>query len=523
MRRLATLGAMATAIVHAAPAVAQEDDGPTVEFYGTLLPFFENVGTTGATNPIGFATQTDLLSTGAHTGINHQRRWRMTSGTSNLGFRGTFPIAGDDFGLIWQVESPAPIDGEGPSNWAARNSHVGFTGFWGSLVYGNWDTPMRWVSVTSVNPIRGGYTGDLTAIIGTPGHSFPAWNADQLYRAAYQIPVNPVGFFRHEANSVQYWSPTIAGFSLRLMYAANEHRTAGTPGTEQPLNPYVVSGSVGFDWEWLRIRYSAELHKDLFGTAIVGGAGPALDPLPDGSLQGRSSTDVGHLGLISITLNRETDYETRLVGVGDYLSYHTDLAPGALGIVNEFSRPAFYVLAQQSFGHHDIWLSYGQAMEGKCAYSGGQACATIGLGAQYPSAGYMYSFTDSASIYGLAYYVINDVSARYTPFPMLESRRNSTPGLPNIAETSAGSDTFGVGIGFVYNFNVKLLGGGGAAPQKPEAKPAAAEKPSAAPPDEEEEPKAAEEEAPTEDATDAPPKVDLEEEQEPADEAPADE
>lgn len=503
MRKLATLGLLATTVIYVSPAAAEGGlaDGINVEFYGTLLPFFENVGTSGATSSVGFQTGTSLLGNDGHTGINHERRFRMTSGTSNIGFRGDFAIAGEYLKLIWQVESPAPIDGEGPSNWAARNSHVGFTGSWGSLIYGNWDTPMRWASVTSVNPIKGGYTGDLTAIIGTPGHSVPAWNSDQLFRAAYQVNENPVGFFRHEANSVQYWSPTVAGFSLRAMYAADEHRTAGIPQNEQGLNPYVVSGSLGFDYEWLRIRYSAELHKDLFGTRIFGVAP---------NLNHQSSTDVGHLGLVSVTLNRDTDYTTRLVGVGDLLSYHTDVNPSILGDVYEFSRPAYYLLAQQSFGNHDIWLSYGQAFEGSCAYTGGQECTTGGLGAVYPSAGYMYSFAESASIYALGYYVINDVSARYTSFPMLDSRENSVDGLPNIAETSAGSDTLGVGIGFVYAFNVKLLGGGGETKPTPApaVKPAPAEKPEAPPPVEE---KAAAPEAPPEQSEQAPQKVELDE------------
>jgi len=527
MRRLATLGLMASAIIYVSPAAAQDgpDDEISVEFYGTLLPFFENVRATGATSPLNFNSRSEIAPNGVHSGVDHEARFRMTSGTSNIGFRGHFPIAGDTLKLIWQVESPTPIDGEGPSNWAARNSHVGFSGFWGSLVYGNWDTPMRWASVTSVNPIKGGYTGDLTAIIGTPGHSVPAWNADQLYRAAYQIPDNPVGFFRHEANTVQYWSPTVAGFSLRLMYGANEHRVAARGVEEQALDPYVMSGSLGFDWEWLRIRYAAELHKDFFGTTVVGGAGPDFDQIGDPAApqyQPRSSTDVGHLGLVAIRINRDTDYETRLVGVGDYLSYHTEVASNAVGLINEFSRPAVYALAQQSFGNHDIWLSFGRSFEGSCAISGGQECTTEGLGAMYPSAGYMYTFLESASIYALGYYVINDISARYTSFPQLEAETTTVDGLPNRGAVSAGSDTFGFGVGFVYSFNAKLLGGDGGEPAKKAAAPAApVEKPAAPPPEEEEEeaPAAPKAETPAEEPEGAPENVELQEE--PEGEAPA--
>jgi predicted porin len=447
MRTLATLGLTASAVILTLPAAAE--DRLDMEVYGTLMPYFENVGTSGATSPVGFTTGTSLLSAGAHTGIDHERRFRMTSGTSNLGFRGDLAISGELLKLIWQIESPVPIDGEGPNNWAARNSHVGFTGSWGTLVYGNWDTPMRWVTVTSVNPIKGGYTGDMTAIIGTPGHSFPAWNSDQMFSAVFETPTNPVGFFRHEANSVQYWSPTIAGFSLRVMFSANEHRIAGVPGTEQPLNPYLLSGYLGFDWEWLRLRYAYEVHMDMFGTSIFG-VGPNLDRT--------SSTDEGHLGLAAVRLNRDTPYETRIVVTGDHLSYDTSVAPGIPGIMNEFSRTAVYGLAQQTVGPHNIWLAYGQAFEGKCSITGGIECTTKGLGAKYPAAGYMYKFAESTGIYLLGYYLINDVSARYSPFPLLDSRDNSLPGLPNITEIAAGSDSLGVGLGFVHAFSAKIWG-----------------------------------------------------------------
>jgi hypothetical protein len=220
------------------------------------------------------------------------------------------------------------------------------------------------------------------------------------------------------------------------------------------------------------------------------------------------------LGLVAVRINRDTDYETRLVALGDYLSYHTDVAPGSLGNVYEFARPAVYALAEQRFGNHDIWLSFGRAFEGTCAYTGGQECTTTGLGAIYPSAGYKYQFAESASIYALGYYVVNDVSARYTSFPMLEAETNSVDGLPNLARTSAGSDTFGIGLGFVYTFNVKLLGGDGAAPtKKVEPKPAQVAKPAAPPPEEKKAP-AAEEPAPADDADAAPENVELQDEPE---------
>src|SRR5262245_43727594 len=112
-----TLGLIAAAILYATPAAAQSTpagasgpapapgapatapgapgkpvDKPDMEVYGTLLPFFEYVWTSGAT-PLGSTSTAPLLApSGAFSGINHPGRFRMTSGTSHFGFRGDLPI-----------------------------------------------------------------------------------------------------------------------------------------------------------------------------------------------------------------------------------------------------------------------------------------------------------------------------------------------------------------------------------------------------------------------------------------------
>jgi hypothetical protein len=70
----------------------------------------------------------------------------------------------------------------------------------------------------------------------------------------------------------------------------------------------------------------------------------------------------------------------------------------------------------------------------------------------------MHKFGESTGIYALGYYLMNDVSARYSPFPLLDSRENSLPGMPNVTEIAAGSDSLGVGIGFVHAFSAKIFG-----------------------------------------------------------------
>ena len=72
------------------PFAAVADDS-TVQIYGTLLPFFDNARTRGATEPglspaNGGATQ---VPAGAYTGLNAPGRNRLSAGTSSIGFRGS--------------------------------------------------------------------------------------------------------------------------------------------------------------------------------------------------------------------------------------------------------------------------------------------------------------------------------------------------------------------------------------------------------------------------------------------------
>jgi predicted porin len=501
-----TLGLIAAAILYASHAVAQgaaaapaapaaapaapggapgepPKDKPDLEAYGTLLPFLEYVWTAGAT-PLGSTSTAPLLApSGAFTGIDHPGRFRMSSGTSHFGFRGDLPIADDYLKLIWQIESPVPIDGDGPAFWGSRNSHVGFTGMWGTLLYGNWDTPMKVVTATSVNPIKGGYVADMIPIIGTAGSSTFALNPDPILLAAWQLPVNRAGFFRHETNTVQYWTPTVAGFSGRVMFAANEHRIIGTPA-DPPLrpteaavsiNPYLISTYIGWDNEWLRLRAAYEYHRDYFGLGSLGGG---LGEGPESA----HSRDAGVLGLGMVKINAKSDYMTRIVVTGDYLKYHTnDTTELGIGQVNNLSRAAVYGLIQQHYKKISLWVAGGHATEGTCSLKGNdpvsgapRTCATKGMSADYGTVGVLLSFTKDSGIYAIGYGLWNDIAARYSPFPLIDREHATNASLPNTGQISYGSDTKSFGLGFVHVFNVGIFG-------KDMTKPPP-EKPKAAPP-----------------------------------------
>ena len=66
----------------------QLPSGFRLEVYGALLPFLDHVSTGGATAP-GFTGGASQVQDSLYTGINAPARFRMTAGTSAIGFRGT--------------------------------------------------------------------------------------------------------------------------------------------------------------------------------------------------------------------------------------------------------------------------------------------------------------------------------------------------------------------------------------------------------------------------------------------------
>jgi hypothetical protein len=97
------------------------------------------------------------------------------------------------------------------------------------------------------------------------------------------------------------------------------------------------------------------------------------------------------------------------------------------------------------------------------------------MSADYATLGALFSFTKDSGIYAIAYGLWNDIAARYSPFPLIDSQHQSAAFLPNTGEISYGSDTRSIGLGFVHVFNVGLTGKDMTKPppEKPKEAPAA--------------------------------------------------
>jgi len=435
------------------PAAAQEGK---ISLYGTLQPFLDNFRTANAT-PEGLTPQNGGASqviADDYTGEDLPNRFRITSGTSHIGFRGEIAL-GDHISAFFQVESAVNTDGDHPvltSPWASRNSGVGLKGDYGTLFYGNWDTPYKHPTLF-LGPVRGLNPFD-NSITGNPGFNVPV-TTTQNGRASSR---SDAAFNRRQGNSIQYWTPQFVGLSARLAVSVNESRTRETD-IEASISPILMSGLLSFELGTLSLNYAYERHMDYFGTNWVGGS-------PGGSLTNSSSVDDAH----EFVAWYQFPFGTRLAAVVERLTYRADdTIPGA---VRGYQRDAVYGAVQQHIGQHALWGAFGVAGAGHCVKVGGGPCTTNGLNGMQWSVGYTFSPVKTFDIYASYYEMRTGRSAQYALFP---------PVVP----IAPGADTKAFGLGVMFLFDITLGSWGG--PKAPEAAPAetpaatATEKPAAAP------------------------------------------
>jgi predicted porin len=417
MKAQATLLAAALALAGSAHAAS------VVEMYGTVFPVFDSAETKNATTPAPTTDRPSQLPASAYTGANDLRRTRITVGTTNWGFRG-YEDLWPGLRAVWQLESGFQIDQNVGPGIAARDNKIGLQGpAWGEFFLGQWDTPYKYISLP-VNPLRGGYVFDRTAITGNPGMG--VGNTTTQFT---RIGAKPdASFDRRQGNSVQYWTPTWGGFSMRFQHSVNEGRGAIVAGGPV-IAPVVNSVSAVWSWGQLSLRYGYEEHKDYFGLSQLGGGAA-------GTLANPHSKDTGHKFVVLYRIGN-----TRLTGLVEQLKYSNEDA-GA-GNVREYKRSAWYAVIEQFFAANkqSVFFSYGRAADGSCTRVGPLACVTTDLGARYMTLGYIYRFSKRTEGFVMYYKMDNKRSAQYSPGPAV-----------NAVSVAPGADTTAAGVGIIHFF-----------------------------------------------------------------------
>jgi predicted porin len=406
----------ASAQAEAKPA---EPAKPLVTVYGTLNVNFQITKASGASGATA----------------NVESRNSVSTDSSNIGVRGGLDV-NEWVGAVYQCEISANLDGISASGICNRNSRLGITGNWGTLFYGNWDTPFKAVAygTKADDPFLNTDVFAFNGIMGSPGFNYRS--------SGWSIASNTstTGFDVRANNSVAYHSPRWEGLSVKLQYSANEFKNA--TGTQ---NPELFGAAVNFDYGPFSVLAAYERHNDGFALVGLNGAvgaafGSTVANAAGTATAAASSNDSAWR--VGAGYQLDSPFGATTVGVlFDQLILKQDSAPA--GAVTEYKRNAWQVALKHRIGDHEFRGRYDQASAGDCSLNGG-ACSTSGYGANQFAVGYAYYFAKGFQGYLSFTRINNQYNAQYTP---------SIGGAPAVAGTTPkGADPQALGLGLRFAF-----------------------------------------------------------------------
>lgn len=406
--------ALAVAGAFAAPFAAQAADNVTI--YGALNISLENATAKGATSA-GRVVNSFVTGTGA----NFTSRNQVNCSSCALGFKGTEDLGGG-MKAWFQLESTYNVDGEPGSTFGGRNSGVGLTSNWGTIMLGQWDTPYKAMTTGFGMPFYSTTTANYNAFIGSPGFTVGSSTAGSPTGGSADA-----AFDRRQRNSVQYWTPKYMGFSGRAAYSANEGKTTQT-GATPGVNPYIYSVAGQYAANNIQAGVAFEYHKDFAGLRQIGG-GTA------GSFA--NSEDFG--------IKAQASYKIQgkyLVGViYEHLDYESDRPGAAVGSLKGYDRDAYGVYGILPFGPGKIHANYLFSANGDCQ-AVGASCSAGGTQAQLWGIGYYYPLSKRSEVYLQYSQVENEDGQRF--------KQGSGPA--ERLTPAFGADPYSVALGIRHTF-----------------------------------------------------------------------
>jgi predicted porin len=392
---LATLAALA------APAAALAQSN--VQIYGTLNADFESVKATGSA------------------GTNFPSRNRVTSNSSNLGFRGTEDL-GQGLRAFFQIESAVNLDNGTQSGfWASRNSGVGLQGGWGQVLLGQWDSPYKF-STSRIDPTGNTGIAAYTGILGSTG-SITAGQGGSTF-------AERASFDRRVSNVIQYWTPAWQGLSGRFAYGSGDTNVGSTAtGVSEASNlrPALYAGAVMYEAGPLYATAGYERHKDFqaLNTLLAANASSGKDDAWKAGLQYSFLSNSASIG-----------------GIVERLKYQADDINGLGALERKVTN--WYLVGKYQAGPHAMALSYGQKGEEKL--SGAGFSDLPDSKAKQIAARYGYALSKRTQLYAVATRISNEANA-------FQSFGNS-PITPTtlFRDPARGADPTGFGGGIIHTF-----------------------------------------------------------------------
>jgi predicted porin len=161
---------------------------------------------------------------------------QVSSNSSRIGFKGSEELGGG-LKAVWQIESGVNLN-NGNGEWSSRNSFLGLSGGWGTVIAGKHDTPMKIVS-RKLDPF-GDTIFDTRAIMGSGSVA----GSNQ-----FNLRTN---------NTVAYISPSWGGFSVIGAYVADYTDNSSRP-SDNDFKAYSASATYSNGPLYAAVAY--EKHK----------------------------------------------------------------------------------------------------------------------------------------------------------------------------------------------------------------------------------------------------------------------
>jgi predicted porin len=416
--------ALATALPFAALAQMTEQKPaeakptpPIAQLYGTLnvnMQYTEAGDATGGTT------------------ADVSPRTAISIDSTNIGVRGSLEVT-PGLSVTYQCETQASLDGEALASLCNRNSRVGLTGGWGTLFYGNWDTPFKagTYGTKADDPFGNTDVFGFNGIMGSPGFGVRSAAFNTVGTGATQN-IATAAFDLRAGNSIAYWTPKFSGLSAKVQYAMNEFRSAN--GT---VSPFLLSGAVNYDLAGLSLVAEAEYHEDAFGLRTITGGNAGTSASKDMAWRLAAGYELP-LGVGALTV----------MGMFEQLLYEQEGATDVAADLDDYDRMAWLLGAKFRTGPHEFRVRYSQALEGNCTLADGTDCAdadTADTGASSYAVGYAYHLAKSTQVYAFFTQIMNDDAARYT---------FGVQGAANVVagNTPVGSDPLAGGVGIRFAF-----------------------------------------------------------------------
>ena len=361
----------------------------------------------------------DSVDGGSGTANTAERRNRVSSNNSNLGFKGTEDL-GNGLSAIWQFESAIAFDqqprndsgnGDASGTTGARNTYAGLSSkTMGALTLGNQESPMK----TSISKLDmfGNTIADYRTLMGPQTRG---------------------------VNSVLYSSPSFNGFDVKAMYSARNE--AGNGGNK---NPSYWSASATYANGPILAAVAHEVEK---AVTAASAATTATFVVTNGAGATVGSVLVTTAGATAAADTKQTtsrvgfgyNFGAAKVGVG----YNTTKLRNELDS-SETKTNSWLVSGAYSMGKTTLKAQYVTSSDIK-------GNATSSEGAKQWTIGADYSLSKRTTMYALYTKLVNDTNASRT-LGSNSGVSGANTGIATVSASAAGQDPSAISVGMVHSF-----------------------------------------------------------------------